>query len=706
MEENKKPLREQGETVFALDIGTRTVIGIVGEYIDDKFILSDYVSVPHSGRTMVDGQVEDIRRTAKTALSVKEQLEQKSGIKLERVAIAAAGRALRTCRLEMDFDISAKDALSEDDVKSMEVETIQKAQEQLDNEKSGNVVFYCVGHSVVRYKLDDYKMISLVGHKGDKATVELIAAFLPSAVVEGLYAVMDLCGLEVDGLTLEPIAAMNVIVPREIRLINIALVDIGAGTSDIAIAKDGTVYAYAMATTAGDEITEEIIRTYLVDFNTAEALKQGCSAGETELEYRDILGMTHKIKGSELSEKLKPAVETLADTICSTILEVNDGAPAAVFLVGGGSLTDGLPTLVAEKLGLDEARVAIGGGDFLKNVDDNGERLGAEYVTPLGIAVTSTMNSSYDFSVITVNDKKIRAFDTKQLSVFEALRLAGCKSTEIVGRSGLTLNCTINKKRVSKKGGGFTPAEVRVNGKPASVTTKVTKGDKIDFIPAVSGENASAKLSDFISFGQRGEVTFGGEKHKIGVRAYIGGEEKMPDYDIQPLDDIETTGVATLGDLLAQLDIELDGVSYLVNGEYADENTLLSDGDVITVEGDGLAIESEQSAPEIEAEQEIPETKNEQEPPELTFVEEKHEETPIRDIRESGGVITVELNGEKVTVARSAAGNMLLDLLNLIEIDPTTPNTELVLQLNGVPAQFSTLIHDGDRAVIKLIPRV
>ncbi len=688
MEENKKPLREQGETVFALDIGTRTVIGIVGEYIDDKFVLSDYVSIPHSGRTMVDGQVEDIRRTAKTACAVKEALEQKSGIKLERVAIAAAGRALRTCRLEMDFDISAKNALSEDDVKSMELETIQRAQEQLDGEKSGNAVFYCVGHSVVRYKLDDYKMISLEGHKGEKATVELIAAFLPSAVVEGLYAVMDLCGLEVSGLTLEPIAAMNVIVPREIRLINIALVDIGAGTSDIAIAKDGTVYAYAMATTAGDEITEELIRSLLVDFNTAEALKQGCSSGEQELEYRDILGMTHKIKASELSEKLKPAVETLADTICSSIIEVNDGAPAAVFLVGGGSLTDGLPALVAKKLGLDEARVAIGGGDFLKNVDGSGERLGAEYVTPLGIAVTSAMSSSYDFSVITVNDKKLRAFDTKQLSVFEALLLAGFKNTDIVGRSGLPLNCTVNKKRVSKKGGGFTPAEVRVNGKPASVTTKVVKGDKIDFIPAVSGENASAKLSEIISFGQRGEVTFGGEKHRIGVRAFVGGEEKAPDYDVQPLDDIETTGVATLGDLLAQLEIELDGIAYLVNGAPADENTLLSDGDVITVSGGENSPEPSAALIFAEAPQ-----------------EEEQEQVRPQSVRESGGTITVELNGEKVSVPRSAAGNMLLDLLNLIEIDPTTPDTELVLELNGAAANFSTLIHDGDRAVIKLIPR-
>lgn len=696
MEEQKNPLREQGETVFALDIGTRTVVGVVGEYIDDKFFLSDYVSIPHTKRAMVDGQVEDIRQTAKTVAAVKAQLEEKSGIKLERVAIAAAGRALKTCRMEMEFDISGKDSLTADDVKSMEFETIQKAQEQLDREKKSSAVFYCVGHSVVCYKLDDYKMISLEGHKGEKAQVELIAAFLPSAVVEGLYAVMDLNELEVAGLTLEPIAAMNVIVPREIRLINIALVDIGAGTSDIAIAKDGTVYAYAMATTAGDEITEEIIRTYLVDFNTAEQLKQGCSSGEEELEYRDILGISHKIKASELSQKLKPAVETLAETICSSILEVNGGAPAAVFLVGGGSLTDGLPALVAQKLGIDEARVAIGGGDFLKSVDDNGARLGAEFVTPLGIAVTSMMSSGYDFSVITVNDKKIRAFDTKQLSVFEALHIAGYRSTEIVGRSGLTLNCTLNGKRVSRKGGGFIPAEVRVNGAPAAVTTKVSKGDRIEFIPAQSGENASARLSDIISFGDRGTVRFGGETHKIGVRAFVNGEERPPEYDIQPLDSIETTGIATLGDLLAQLEIELDGLEYLVNGEAADENTPLSDGDEITVAGEDERAEFSEG--ETPAEK-IPE---EEEPKEifgeLTFVEEQ----PEPEIPAHSGSISLELNGEIVNVPTSPSGNMLLDLLNLIEIDPTEPDTELVLEINGAPANFSSPIHGGDKAVIRL----
>ena len=78
--------------------------------------------------------------------------------------------------------------------------------------------------------------------------------------------------LTVENLTLEPIAAINVVVPEDIRLLNIALVDIGAGTSDIAISKDGSIIAYDMVTTAGDEITEAIMQKCLCNFENAEKI--------------------------------------------------------------------------------------------------------------------------------------------------------------------------------------------------------------------------------------------------------------------------------------------------------------------------------------------------------------------------------------------------------------------------------------------------
>lgn len=746
--ENKRELKPQGDLVFALDIGTRTVVGIIGEYIDEKFRLKDYISVPHTKRAMVDGQVEDIKQVAKIVAQAKAALEERNGVELRRVSIAAAGRALKTCRGKMEFDISSDEYITSDMIKSMEIETIQNAQSELDSPKTGRNLFYCVGHSIMQYRLDDYKILSLEGHKGQKVEIELIAAFLPGIVVEGLYAVMDLNGLEVESLTLEPIAAMNVIVPPEIRLINIALVDIGAGTSDIAIAKDGSVVAYAMATTAGDEITEEIIRTYLVDFNTAEALKQSCSQGEKELEYRDILGIPHKVKAEDIVKMLTPAVDSLAETVCSAIISANGGSPAAVFLVGGGSLIEGLPKLVSEKLGIDESRVAIGGGDFLKNVDENGAVLGAEYVTPLGIAVTSILNEGYDFSVITVNDKKVRVFDTKQLSVYEALTIAGYRSAEIMGRSGRNLTFTLNGTRRTIKGEGMTPAEIKVNDKPASIMTKVTQGDRITLIPAVSGINASVKLSDEVSFGKgTGKVYFCGEEYKIGIKAYVNGKEEAPDYDIRPLDSIETIGIVTIDDLLCDVGASYDSADYRVNDVHAPEGYVLSDGDRISaydgygnligranppVEEEAGTAGQDEITEEAETVGEIPaieekktesvtEGITEEEISEIaeSFAFEEAEvtvtapepvpEEEVREVKEERKSfspvekgISVVLNGDIIGLPDKNGENMLFDLLNYIEVDTTRPGSELILEKNGVPAKFSTPIADGDRIIIRV----
>jgi cell division ATPase FtsA len=520
-------LEEQGDKIFALDIGTRTVVGVVGEQHEEQFLLTEYVVEPHNKRAMIDGQIEDVRQVAKIVAKVKKSLEELTGIRLTKVSIAAAGRALKTRKTSMEFDISDRESVTADMVKSMEIEAIQKAQSELDEQVDEATSFYCVGYSVINYLLDDYKMLSLESHKGRAASIELIATFLPGVVVDGLYSVMSLNDLEVASLTLEPIAAMNVVVPPEIRAINIALVDIGAGTSDIAVSRDGSVSAYAMATTAGDEITEEIIKTYFVDFATAEGMKLDSTAGKKDFEFRNIFGITEKTSTKDFETKIEPAVENLANAVCEHIMSANKASPAAVFLVGGGSLITGLSKKVSSKLGIDEKRVAIGNHNTLRSVDTRGRELGAEFITPIGIALTAILNRGYDFSVITVNDEKIRVFDTKRLSVYELLSLAGYKTTDIMGRSGRSLNFSVNGKRRIIKGGSFSPAVITVNGEPASLNTGVTQGDRVTFAPAVSGENAVVKLGDIIA-------EFGG-----GVSVTVGGVEKPPEYQVNSFDKVE-----------------------------------------------------------------------------------------------------------------------------------------------------------------------
>ena len=142
-------------------------------------------------------------------------------------------------------------------------------------------------------------------------------------------------------LTLEPIAAINVAIPESYRLLNIALVDIGAGTSDISITKDGSIIAYGMIPLAGDELTELIVQNYLVDFKTAEYIKLQ-STTEEEITYKDIMLIEHKIPAKEVWELTAPVVDEMTTAVAAKIKELNgDQTVSAAFIVGGGGKIHG-----------------------------------------------------------------------------------------------------------------------------------------------------------------------------------------------------------------------------------------------------------------------------------------------------------------------------------------------------------------------------
>ena len=238
------------DLIFALDIGTRSVVGVVCENKNGILKVKDINTALHKHRPMVDGQIEDIAEVSRVVGLVKNKLENSLNIKLENVSIAAAGRALKTERVMLEKDSDIRIPITYNFIKAMETEALKLAQD-LFVKNSANDLFYCVGFSVLSYSLDGKTMSKVEGHRGNKVSVEIIAAFLPHTVIEGLYTCMDNNNLNVCNLTLEPIAAMDLIIPPDLRLLNLALVDIGAGTSDIAISKGGSIVGYDMATIAG-----------------------------------------------------------------------------------------------------------------------------------------------------------------------------------------------------------------------------------------------------------------------------------------------------------------------------------------------------------------------------------------------------------------------------------------------------------------------
>ena len=352
--------------VFSLDIGTRSIIGMVGVVVEDKVKIIAIEKEEHNERAMIDGQIENIEKVSALAKKVKKRLEDKVHTKLKRVSVAAAGRALRTSRVDYEMVLQGPQVIDDEVINRLEAGAISKAEAQFDAENEAQEDtrrFYLVGYTVCQYYLDQYMISSLKDHRGKHIKVDLIATFLPSEVVESLYTTMNKIGLEVASITLEPIAAINAAIPENLRLLNLVIVDIGAGTSDIAACTSGSVTGYTMATIAGDEITESIMKEFLVDFMTAENMKAQIE-NEEEITFTDILGFERKASRDEIFRCIQGTSESLCREIAGKILEVNGSAPSALFLAGGGSKLAGLKEGLTAALEMDSNRVAIAGNNF------------------------------------------------------------------------------------------------------------------------------------------------------------------------------------------------------------------------------------------------------------------------------------------------------------------------------------------------------
>ena len=496
---------QEKDLIFALDIGTRSIVGVVGRSAGDRLKVLDVELAEHGKRAMMDGQIDDIRQVGALARTVTERLEGRLGVRLERVCVAAAGRALRTQRGSFTLELPEEQSIDAEQISALEAGAVSAAEEALQADGDARRQMFLVGYTVAQYRLDNYPMNNLQFHTGRKLEADVVATFLPGEVVESLYAAMREAGLQVASMTLEPIAAMNAAIPAELRLLNLAMVDIGAGTTDIALCRDGSVVGYTMATVAGDEVTEAIMRTFLVDFKTAEQIKRSVGSSDELIRCRNILGQEERIAAAEVIRAIQEPMDRLADAIAKQVLSVNETIPSAVFLAGGGSKLAGLREKVADKLEMDERRVAIAGNNFALSVfSENIELEKPEYATPLGIAISAGLGLLNDSYVVTLNGQSAKLFRNGVLTLRDILLMNGYSYGDMVGKTGRSLTLTVDGKRMVFRGEPAVPAVLQVNDEESTLSAIVHAGDHIRFVPARHGEAASRTLAELLGPGFRG----------------------------------------------------------------------------------------------------------------------------------------------------------------------------------------------------------
>ncbi len=403
-----------GKTVFGLDIGTRSIVGTVGYMSGTHFIILGQVVREHETRAMLDGQIHDIAKVADSIAEVKRSLEKMTGLTLKDTCIAAAGRVLRTVDVSPVVDFEEEKEVTQEDIYNLVPAGIQQAYEKIKQkkEKDRNIKFYCVGYSNVRYYLNDEVIANPEGYNATRIGADMICTFLPEEVVDGLYKSCERAGLSVANMTLEPIAAISLAIPEKYRMLNLALIDVGAGTSDISITMDGSIVSYGMIPMAGDMLTESVAKFCLVDFVTADHIKRQASEQEV-VEYEDIIGLKQTITRDKVNEILKEDIHKMAVAAADKIRECNGGKPvSAVFVVGGGGRYPGYTEAVAKELGIAPERVALRGEEVMQDIifENEPEHKDSLLVTPIGICL-SYYQQSNNFIFVTLNDKRIKLYD-------------------------------------------------------------------------------------------------------------------------------------------------------------------------------------------------------------------------------------------------------------------------------------------------------
>jgi cell division protein FtsA len=699
---------KQVEPIFALDIGTRMVMGLVmTKNSEQGYEILASARTEHRQRAMYDGQVHDVDEVARAVIKVKEILEKKLNVPLKQVAVAAAGRALRT---QIAF-AEQKEPLpvhwEREAVLALEMEAVHSALRQLQtSEVDDSQSYHCVGYSPIAHWNEGEEISNLIGQRGKIAKVSVIATFLPRTVVDGLVAVLGRVGLEMTSLTLEPIAAGQAAIPTNMRRLNLALVDIGAGTADIALTRNGSFFAYGMVPMAGDEVTEAICAHYLLDFQVGEKVKRELNT-KARLNFKDFLGVKVVVDKEEVIDVIKSAVEKLAKSIAAEILNLNNGVPQAVILIGGGSLTPMLAKLVAETVGIPLNRVGIQSREQLGEISGGKSLKGPESITPIGIGIAALEGNGLQYYTVTVNGSIVSIFELQLATVAEALLAAGILPRSFFGKPGAALTFEWNNEMRVIKGTMGSSAQLSVNGEPGKLEQAITAGDLIVFVPGEPGEDAQAYFKDMLPAYEAKWISWNGQREAFLPQVWVN--DRLACETDRIFDGYKITYIPNedLNDLLkqkgydlqkkAEIVIRINGETHkidldyevLVNGCGVGSSCKLCDGDSIEVHPMPITIGELKLQPKpliynvngVEIEY----------PPRETIISYRGLQVAETQQLKDGMDLRVEGYKQKP---------ILSDLLPYVKFpDEIRPGSTLKLSVNGQPAEFTTVLYPGDRMI-------
>ena len=322
--------------MVSLDIGTEFVKALIARIDDDNNL--EIIGVGRERQTLADmnaGAISDIAAVIANCDSALTQAEQMAGTSARSTVVGIAGELVKGNTTAVRF--VRKDPTREIDIAEIDrifnlvqekAETLAK--KRLSLETGGkDIGLKLVNSALISIEIDGYRVTNPIGFQGKNVLIHLYTAFAPLIHIGAIEKVAKQLDLELLTVAAEPFAvARAVIGDSDKDNLTAILVDVGGGTSDVAVVNEGGVEGTVMYGIGGRAFTKSVMRDLDCDFERAEALKLGLSDGQTP------------------EPRVKPVEEALSKTadIWLNGLELAledfdqlDHLPSRIFLCGGGS---------------------------------------------------------------------------------------------------------------------------------------------------------------------------------------------------------------------------------------------------------------------------------------------------------------------------------------------------------------------------------
>ncbi|MGE4597323.1 MAG: cell division protein FtsA [Methylophilaceae bacterium] len=337
--------KDDNQLIVALDVGTSKIVVIVSELQPDG-ILKIIGLGQHISKGLKKGVVVNIESTMQAIQRAVEEAELMSDCKIKDVYTGIAGSHIKS--VNSHGMVKVKDL----EVSKMDIDRVIETAQAISLPPDQQVLHVLIQEYVLDNQHDIKEPLGMSGMRLE-VKVHIVSGAIAAA--QNIIKCIKRCGLDVVELVLQPLASSEAVLTKDERELGVCLIDVGGGTTDIVVIKDGSIQHTAVLPIAGDQITNDIAVAFRTPIQSAEDIKinygtaiASMASANEKIEISLVDGLKPKIiTTQELAQVIEPRVTELFELISNELHQGRTGGIIAsgIVITGGSSMLNGIVKL-------------------------------------------------------------------------------------------------------------------------------------------------------------------------------------------------------------------------------------------------------------------------------------------------------------------------------------------------------------------------